>query len=222
MWVCVCVCETSRLNRSYSNRSVWSAHKGRVLAHDSVEAWGTKQCTLVSVLVPPPGSGLSPSHAGCQLLHQDEKNHSAPENSGGNTDAQISLGMLKPWCVGKTRLFVPTFFPSLSFFFPPSLSVWKSAQCSSCHSLCGWRWLDLSCGGSSVWARCCRGILLRLKIPLYTPFKSSCGQQSVYLEETLQWLQDVSFFSFVFPFHMLSLLLFCKFADWVHTLLCCV
>lgn len=37
------------LNRRYRNRSVWSTHKGRALAHKALEARGTKQCTLVSL-----------------------------------------------------------------------------------------------------------------------------------------------------------------------------
>lgn len=69
----LCVWETSRLNRSYSNRSVWSAHKGRVLAHKAVEAWGTKQGALVSLLSLWPPRGLSLSLTGCQLLHRVEK-----------------------------------------------------------------------------------------------------------------------------------------------------
>ena len=137
-----CVCEASRLNRSYSNRSVCSEHKGQVLAHEPVEAWGTKQCTLVSRL-------LAITHTDCQLLHQVDK----PFSSSGITDGRICLGKLRLWRVGKTRLFVPPrFLLSFLFFFflfPPSLSIrfWKAARYNSCHSLWGWRWLDLSCGG---------------------------------------------------------------------------
>ena len=102
-----CVCEASRLNRSYSNRSVCSEHKGQVLAHEPVEAWGTKQCILVSRL-------LAITHTDCQLLHQVDK----PFSSSGITDRRICLGKLRLWRVGKTRLFVPPrFLLSFLFFF---------------------------------------------------------------------------------------------------------
>lgn len=49
----------------------------------------------------------------------------------------------------------------------------------------GRRWVDLPRAGRSARVRCCCGILLGPKIPLYALSKSSCGQQPVYLQETL-------------------------------------
>lgn len=69
---------------------------------------------------------------------------------------------------------------SLSFLFPSFFSLFfgNVPGTTAATSCVAGEDLDWSCGESSLWARCCRRIHPRLKISLYTPFKSSCGEQS--------------------------------------------
>lgn len=86
-WLC------ERLNRSYSNSWVWSAHKGRVLESwhiKQVEAWGPEQCAQC----PSSFTGLpvaSHYHTPSANFYTKSRNHSAPENSSGMTDGQMCL-----------------------------------------------------------------------------------------------------------------------------------
>lgn len=118
-WLCV------RLNRSYSNRSVWSAHKGRALAHKLVEAWGTKQCTLVSLLFHWPAHGLPLSHTlGANFYTKLRKPFSSGKQQWnywrldlfGNIEALMSW-QDKTLCA----LFLSFFFPLLSLSLSFSL-----------------------------------------------------------------------------------------------------
>lgn len=144
---------------------MWSTHKGQVFAHKTAEVWRSRQSTLVSLLSL--SRGPFPPHTGCQLLHRVEK------TSRKTAVESLTLRTVQSWesrCVG--RLFVASFSPSS---FPPSVCFWKTAQCNSCHWLCGWRWLDLSHAARSVQARSCCGILFTWTISLYALLKSSCG-----------------------------------------------